>query len=364
MPIINKAAKLQGQSAGLLRTRVKQPGRYTFIVKAPMKNGPPLPIPIHVIRGRKSGPTLLVAAGEHGVEVNGVAAIDRVLRETDLRSLRGTFVGIPAINPANVCNRINPPIGKNGQRAPWDSARDWPGDIRGTPGERIAATLTQAVMNDADVIINIHAWSWYSASCAFASPCSRQAMRLARAFGLGFVCFSYTGYCKGPDVPLDPKHNMLTHYAQAHGKPAILAELRTHHWLYPPSVADGMNGIRNVMKTLGMLPGKPVRTRGQHEALGEEIVRAPRGGLFVPVTSIGDRVGKNETLGYLLDLKTGRKTDVKSPCAGAVWLVSRVGKSGGSLPDMHAYADRGNMVALIKRVRSQYPGRGNRNKLG
>ena len=347
---MNKAVKLPGQAVGFLKTRAQKPGRYTFIVNVPMPKGTPsLPIPIHVIRGQKSGPVFLAAAGEHGIEVNGVAAIDRVFRETDPKTLRGTFVGIPAINPANVRSR-GWPGGKQGALV-WNSARTWPGDIKGTPAERLAATLVKAVIDDADVVINIHAWSWYASSCAFSSPRNPTAVRLTKAFGLPFVGFSFCGdYCNGIDVALHPKHNLLNHYVLAHGKPAMLVELRTHHWLYPPSVTDGMNGIRNVMKTLGMIPGTPVRPRIQHTVLGEEIVRSPKSGLFVPVKQIADLIRKNEVLGYLLDLKTGGKTDVRSPCAGAIWLVSRVGKSAMTLSDMHACADKGDMLALIKHV--------------
>jgi len=340
--------EFHGQAGGLLRAQVKKPGKYTFIVKVLMKKGPPLPIPVHVVQGKRKGPVFLVGAGEHGIEVNGIAAIDRVFRETDPRVLRGTFVGIPAINPANVRSRSWP----SGNQGPvlWDSVQTWPGDVKGTPAERIAATLVKAVIDDADVVINIHAWSWYASSCAFTSPRNPTAMRLAKVFGLPFVCFSFFDYCKGINVALHPKHNKLAHYVLAHGKPAMLVELRTHHWLYPPSVADGINGIRNVMKALGMIPGTPVRPKVQHTALGEEIVRAPKNGLFVPVKQIADRIRKNEALGYLLDLKTGGKTDVRSPCNGAVWLVSRVGKSAVTLPDMHAYADQGDMIALVKHV--------------
>jgi len=345
---MNKAVKLPGQAEHFLKTQAQKPGRYTFIVTVPMPKGtPPLPIPIHVVRGQKSGPVFLVTAGEHGIEVNGVAAIDRIFRETDPQILKGTFVGIPAINPANVRSRLWP--GNQGP-ALWDSFRAWPGDIKGTPAERITATLVKAVIDSADVVINIHAWSWYSASCAFTSPRNPTAVRLAKTFGLAFVCFSFSEYCKGSAAELHPKHNELSHYVLAHGKPGMLVELRTHHWLYPPSVANGMNGIRNVMKTLGMIPGTPVRPRVQHSALDEEIVQAPQSGLFVPLKDIGDRVRKDEVLGYLLDLKTGGKTDIASPCDGAVWLVSRVGKSAMTLSDMHAYADKGDMVALIKHV--------------
>jgi predicted deacylase len=131
----------------------------------------------------------------------------------------------------------------------------------------------------------------------------------------------------------------------------MLVELRTQHWLYPPSVAAGITGIRNVMQALGMLPGRPVLPETQYEACEEEIVDAPCGGLFVPVKEIGDAVRRNAVLGYLLDLETGRQTAVRSPCTGAVWLVSRVGKSGNYVSDLDAYAERGDMLALIKHVK-------------
>jgi uncharacterized protein len=336
-------------AAGSLLGRAKQIGRHTFVVKVPLEKRHPVTIPVHVVRGRKSGPTLVAAAGEHGVEVNGVAAVDRIFREIDPGTLAGTFVGIPAVNPPNILRR-GFSAGAYGGR--WDSFGTWPGDAKGTPAERIAAALTKAVIDEADVVINIHAWSWYSASCAFTSSRNAQAMRLARAFGLELVSFGYAGYCKGVETKPHPRRNMLTHYVLAQGKPAMLVELRTQHWLYPPSVAAGMTGIRNVMQTLGMLPGQPRPPGRQYAILGEEVVRARRAGLFVPLKAMGEKVRKNESLGYLLDLKTGRPTDVKSPCVGVIWLVSRVGPSDGvCLSDMHAHADPGDMLAMIKHVR-------------
>lgn len=331
--------------------RVTKPGRHTMIVKVPMPKGPPLPIPVHVVRGKKAGPVFVAAAGEHGIEVNGVAAVDLVFREIDPGTLCGTLVGIPSVNPANVISR-GFPEGSYGHTE-WDTCRTWPGDIQGTPAERISAALTRAVMNDADAIVNIHCWSWSAASCAFTSARNPTAVRLTRAFGLGFVFLWDTEDGQSEEPPPHPKRNLLTHYALARGKPALLVELRTQHGLSPESVAVGRRGIVNVMKALGMAPGKPIPSGKQYVVTGETIVRAPRAGLFVPVKAIGDRVRKSDVLGYLLDLRNGGKQDIPSPCEGVVWLVSRVGDlaSSSELSATHAYADRGDMLALIKHVK-------------
>lgn len=332
----------------VLDTVGKAPGKYARVVAVALEQET-LAIPVHIARGKRPGPVLLAAAGEHGTEVNGIAAIDRVFQEVACDDLRGTFIAIPAINPHNVQSR-DFPRGSNDPRG-WDTCYRWPGDANGTPAERITAALA-ASMTDADVVINIHAWSWYSSSCAFTWRQDHQAVRLAKVFGLSFVDFSFSKYCEGRKAKLHPKHNMLTHYVMSQGKSAMLVELRTHHWQFPESVAAGMRGLRNVMVAMGMLTGKVSVPAVQFESTGpEEIVHAPRRGLYIPFKEIADVVRKGETLGYLMDVQTGQRTAVKSPCAGGVWLNSRVGRGQASLPDMHSYADRGDMLALIKHVR-------------
>ena len=333
----------------ILETVGGTPGKCVRNVRVALEQGP-VSLPVRVARGRKDGPVLVAAAGEHGTEVNGIAVIDRIFQEVSCDRLRGTLVAVPAINPWNVRGRGFPPGVED--PSPWDTCYRWPGDVAGTPAERITATLAATVMDDADVVINIHAWSWYSSSCAFTWRGDPRSVRLAKVFGLPFVDFSFPRYCEGRKEKLHPRHNMLTQYILSRGKSAMLVELRTHHWQFPESVAAGLRGLRNVMISLGMLPGEVSLPTRQFESTGkEEVVRASHRGLYVPLKEIGDRVRKDEMLGYLLDMETGRRTEVKSPCAGGVWLNSRVGPGQCALEDLHSYADRGDMLAMIKHIR-------------
>jgi uncharacterized protein len=330
----------------LLATVPRRAGKYRRSVTVELADGK-MTIPVHLARGRNDGPVVLFAAGEHGHEINGVAAIDRLFQELSCADLCGTLVTVPVINPGNVQAR-NLARGEG-----WDTCYGWPGFAQGTPAERITAALSAAVVDAADVVINIHAWSWYASSCAFASPQDPRAVRLARAFGLPFVDFGFPRYTRGPDAPLHPRHNMLTHYATARGKSAVLIELRTHHWQFPDSVNAGMQGLRNVLVCLRLLPGRVRPPATQLETTGkEEFAYASRPGLYMPLKDIADRVRKGDTLGYLLDLQSGRRTAVKSPCTGGVWLNSRVGPGEATLPDMHALADRGDLLALIKHIKA------------
>ena len=55
-----------------------------------------LTMPVRVIRGKESGPSLFVTAAIHGDEINGVEIIRRILRLPQVRRIRGTLIAVPA----------------------------------------------------------------------------------------------------------------------------------------------------------------------------------------------------------------------------------------------------------------------------
>ncbi|MBB3060138.1 succinylglutamate desuccinylase/aspartoacylase family protein [Microbulbifer rhizosphaerae] len=55
-------------------------------------------IPVHVHRGRKSGPCMFVCAAIHGDELNGIEIINRLINSRALNSLRGTLIAVPVVN--------------------------------------------------------------------------------------------------------------------------------------------------------------------------------------------------------------------------------------------------------------------------
>jgi predicted deacylase len=52
------------------------------------------------MNGAEDGPTLLVVSKQHGIEIQGVEVIRKVIREkVDPKELRGAIIGIPVENP-------------------------------------------------------------------------------------------------------------------------------------------------------------------------------------------------------------------------------------------------------------------------
>jgi predicted deacylase len=59
---------------------------------------------VHVIHGRRPGPTMFVSAAIHGDEVVGVEIVRRLLKTKDLKTMRGTLLAIPIVNSFGFMN--------------------------------------------------------------------------------------------------------------------------------------------------------------------------------------------------------------------------------------------------------------------
>ena len=88
-------------------------------------------LPVVVMVGQRSGPTLLIVAGEHGDEYEGMVAIHSLANTIDLSQLAGTIVAVVccSMDAYLADDRRSATDGKN-------MARCYPGDPHGTLTER------------------------------------------------------------------------------------------------------------------------------------------------------------------------------------------------------------------------------------
>ena len=57
-------------------------------------------IPVLVMNGAEEGPTLVVVSTQHGIEIQGIEVIHKVMRERlDPKTFRGAVIGVPVANP-------------------------------------------------------------------------------------------------------------------------------------------------------------------------------------------------------------------------------------------------------------------------
>jgi predicted deacylase len=317
----------------------------TFQLPWDTADGATVPVFVRELTGGGPGPVLALIGGEHGIELTGPAAIDLLCRELEGQAFRGTVLAVPCIAPVNIAYRHHT-LGQTRGKPytldlPYNSYGRWPGDPTGDPADRLAALIWAQVITRADVVLNFHCWNHITASAAGVPVAHPAAMAIARNLGLPFIVESALS------------DSSLAGAALAAGKPSMLIELQAQWWINPTLLPVVRQGLRNVMAGLGMLDA-PIMPPARQYVVGtdEYLVRAPHAGLFIPLRANEETVAEGDLLGYLLDIYTGARTDIPAPGPGALWSIARQGAHADvTLEGMHAYADAGDLLALIKLIK-------------
>lgn len=116
------------------------------------KQGHTTSIPIAIIKGKQKGPTFTILSGVHGFEYPPIIATQELIQEIDPKSLKGTMIIIPLSNPHSFYSRtpfLNPQDELNLNRV-------FPGNENGSITEKIADYMTNVVIANSDVFVDIH----------------------------------------------------------------------------------------------------------------------------------------------------------------------------------------------------------------
>jgi len=110
----------------------------------------PIDLPVQVIRGKEDGAVLLLMAGLHGDEINGIETIRRMIFDQTIQLKRGTVIAIPIVNIYGFLQASRDlPDGK-------DLNRCFPGSANGSLANRIAWFIMQEIIPQIDVGIDFH----------------------------------------------------------------------------------------------------------------------------------------------------------------------------------------------------------------
>jgi len=198
--------------------------------------GEPVRVPIIVARGRHDGPVLGLTAAVHGNELNGIPIIHRLMGALELGALRGTVVGVLAMNVPGVLS---------GQRT-FNDNEDLnhiaPGRKDGNASQVYLHRLLDRVVQQFNFLIDLHTASFGRVNSYYirADMDHPVASRMARLQNPQII------------VHNPPNDKTVRGAAAALGIPAITAELRDPHRFQEDVVEAGVVGIRNVMADLGM----------------------------------------------------------------------------------------------------------------
>jgi uncharacterized protein len=250
-------------------------------------NHMPSTLPVRIVHGRKDGPVLFISAAVHGDEVIGVEIIRRLLKSTSLRSVCGTLLCVPVVNTFGFIghNRYLPDR--------RDLNRSFPGSPSGSLAGQLAHLFTEEIIKRSDFGIDIHSAAEHRLNLPQIRYFSDdpKTVEMAEVFSAPFVL----------TAPL--RDGSLRMAAQKEGVEVLLYEAGEALRFDETSVRIGVKGILNVMKHLGMIAGSRLKASKTDSVISEESkwVRAPTGGIFRAIRTIGDQAEEGEPLGYICD---------------------------------------------------------------
>jgi predicted deacylase len=279
-------------------------------------------IPVTVINGAGDGPILAVVAGIHGAEYAPIIAMHRIVGQIGAEDLNGAVIVVHIANlPAFSYRTIY--VGPHDLK---NLNRSFPGDPEGTTTERIAAALTEHVIDGSDYLIDVHSGDAneslrpsYSAYYADAGSESviEESHRIARAFGLDFIV-RFRGPIDSPDKAI-----YTSAQAVARGIPAMDVESGELGRTTEPFVRPIVSGVLSVMRELDMLPGTPdtpvspvyinerARVYSEHDGVWHKS----------DLVETGDFVGEGTVLGRITDYHGHLIEEIRAPADGILLIL-------------------------------------------
>ncbi|WP_246989409.1 succinylglutamate desuccinylase/aspartoacylase family protein [Halorientalis marina] len=258
-----------------------------------LPSGSPVHATVHQYAGGE-GPSVYVQAAQHGIELNGPAALRRLHGRLCDTAIAGTVVVVPLVNPLAFDHRSYVASASLDAFNP-NLNRVWPGDADGTLQERMAANLWSLV-TDADAVVDLHTGTADMLEHVRYAADDGVARSIARAFGTEYLLAD-----PGPDDGEDHAGKLRTAAARA-SLPAITVELSNSRTVAHEAIEAGVSGVTNVLRELDVLADAPADPSGGVTLDGDtEPTTATTSGLFEtrPDVAVGDDVTAGEELGTL-----------------------------------------------------------------
>lgn len=264
-----------------------------------------LNIPVIVERAKDSGPTVLITAGLHGDEINGVEIVRQLVAQGLNCPSKGTIICIPIVNVFGFVTRSRAfPDGR-------DLNRVFPGSKSGSLASRFAHEIMTEILPLADYCIDFHT----GGAQRFNAPQIRiefenpKLVELAAVFNAPFTVNS---------------KNMAKTFRNSCDKlgiPLLLFEGGKSDDINPDVSRHGLEGVKRVLSHLGMLceSTEPTPASAPSCFVDSSVwVRAKVSGLFHNQVSIGQKVAKDTVLAFITDPYGKMSKKIKAPAKGYV----------------------------------------------
>lgn len=281
----------------------------TSVPVATLASGAELRVVLHELRGLAgTGPTLGLSAGLHGDEHVSTEIVYRLLEQLDVTRLKGRLLVVPVANPLayEAITRHTPLDMQNLNRV-------FPGGGEGFLTHQLAEVLVANFLSNIDYHVDLHAGGAY-ATVDYVYLENSEA--LSRAFGSRVLFRPPAGY---------GYQGSAASYTVGRGIPTVTVELGGGAVDQSAYVVQGVQGLLNVMRTIGMLPGAPDPPPPQIVLTKLLTLRPRAGGLLLPeVTALHAEVPKGTVLGRTLSPYSFEELEVhRAPFDRSVTVLIR-----------------------------------------
>lgn len=247
--------------------------------------GRPVAVPVLVARGKEPGPVFGLTTAIHGNELNGIPVLHRLFEQLDVGTLRGTLVGVVAVNVPGFL------LHQRGYQDGRDLNHAFPGDPDGSSAEVYVARLLERVISRFDLLVDLHTASFGRVNSLY-----------VRA-DLGDPVAAHMAVLQRPQIILHnpPADATLRGAAAERGISSITIEIGDPHRFQSSYGKRTLAGIRAVLAEQGMIKG------GRASGTQSEIVVCARsawlftdhGGLLDVLPGLTQRVQQGELIARL-----------------------------------------------------------------
>ncbi len=264
----------------------------------------PILVPVIVERAKEDGPTVLLMAGLHGDEINGIEIVRRFLRKKLHKPTKGTIICLPVFNIFGFLNiKRELPDGR-------DLNRSFPGSAKGSLASQFAYHFMKEIAPHCDYIIDFHTGAsqrnnFPQIRCVMSDP---ESMELARVFNPPFIINSSL-------IGKTIRESMIKMK-----KMVLLFEGGMANNIEEMVVEEGLNGTKRLIAHLGMRNYKIDISKDREPIVLQESrwLRAPNSGMFQALVKNGSQVDRGTILAIVTDPYGNFEKKIKSPISGYV----------------------------------------------
>ncbi len=258
-------------------------------------------LPVFVFRGKRKGPRLLIMAGIHGDELNGVETIRRLITNKSIIPTKGMVVAVPIVNVYGFLNKSRYlPDGR-------DLNRSFPGTKTGSLASRVAHTMMNEILPVIDYGVDLHTGgannNYPQVRCTFDVP---DNLTLARAFAPPFIINSKL------------RDDSLRKAVHEMGKTMLVFEAGEALRFDELAIKEGINGIKRLMKHLKMRSPNPRKLRKPVEIESTSWIRARNSGIYRAFVEYGQKVNRNQIIASITDPFGETEHKIKSGVNGYI----------------------------------------------